>query len=121
MFKKRIQAIAVQTVGRSHRGWSLHGTPILAAILSALTALMLLLPSFAHAEEDYLQPEEAFKFSARMADAKTIEIKYAIAGGYYMYRERFRFKAAGAKLGEPVLPQGKVKFDDTFQKNVETY
>ncbi len=47
--------------------------------------------------------------------------RYAIADGYYMYRERFTFKAEGATLGTPVFPQGKVKFDETFQKNVETY
>ncbi|HEX8886344.1 MAG TPA: protein-disulfide reductase DsbD, partial [Noviherbaspirillum sp.] len=27
----------------------------------------------------------------------------------------------GATLGEPVIPPGKVKFDETFQKDVETY
>jgi thiol:disulfide interchange protein DsbD len=76
----------------------------------------------AHAEEDdYLAPEVAFKFSARMADAKTAEVTYAIADGYYMYRERFHFKAEGATLGEPQIPAGTVKFDQTFNKNVETY
>jgi thiol:disulfide interchange protein DsbD len=48
-------------------------------------------------------------------------VNYAIADGYYMYRERFHFAANGAKLGEPVIPPGKIKYDDTFQKNVETY
>jgi thiol:disulfide interchange protein DsbD len=48
-------------------------------------------------------------------------VNYAIADGYYMYRERFHFTASGAKLGEPVIPPGKIKYDDTFQKNVETY
>jgi thiol:disulfide interchange protein DsbD len=38
-----------------------------------------------------------------------------------MNRETYRFKANGATLGNAVLPAGKVKFDDTFQKNVETY
>lgn len=75
----------------------------------------------AHAADEYLQPEEAFKFAAKMTDAKTIEVTYAIAEGYYMYRERFHFKAEGAKLGDAVFPPGKVKFDDTFKKNVETY
>ena len=86
-----------------------------------LLALLGLMSQLVHAAEDYLQPEEAFKFSARMADPKTIEVTYAIADGYYMYRERFHFKADGAKLGEAVFPPGKVKFDDTFKKNVETY
>jgi thiol:disulfide interchange protein DsbD len=75
----------------------------------------------AHGADDYLQPEEAFKFSAKMADAKNIEITYAIADGYYMYRERFHFKTEGAKSGDAILPPGKVKFDETFKKNVETY
>ena len=44
-----------------------------------------------------------------------------IADGYYMYRERFKFVADGATLGEPQIPPGKVKYDETFAKNVETY
>lgn len=83
--------------------------------------LMLLMASPAHADDDYLDPEAAFKFSAKMIDARTIEVNYAIADGYYMYRERFAFKADGATLGEPVIPPGKIKFDETFQKDVETY
>ncbi|AMP02907.1 thioredoxin family protein [Collimonas pratensis] len=83
---------------------------------------MLFAFALAHADEDdYLAPEVAFKFSARMADAKTAEVTYAIADGYYMYRERFHFKAEGATLGEPQIPAGTVKFDQTFNKNVETY
>lgn len=90
-------------------------------IAVVLTLAASLLSPMARAADDYLEPDAAFKFSARMADAKTVEITYAIADGYYMYRERFSFKAEGAALGEPVIPPGKVKFDDTFQKNVETY
>ena len=86
---------------------------VVAAILGAA--------SLAHAEEEYLDPEIAFQFSARMADEQTIEVRYAIADGYYMYRERFAFRAEGATLGEPTIPPGKIKFDDTFQKDVETY
>jgi thiol:disulfide interchange protein DsbD len=75
----------------------------------------------ARADDDFLPPEQAFKFSAHMADVHTIVVNYAIADGYYMYRERFHFSAQGAKLGEPAIPPGKIKYDDTFQKNVETY
>lgn len=88
-------------------------------MLGAFVAIFLSL--FAHAGEDFLEPESAFKFSARMINAQTAEVSYAIAEGYYMYREAFRFKAKGAQLGEAIIPAGKVKFDDTFQKNVETY
>ncbi|WP_050479927.1 protein-disulfide reductase DsbD [Herbaspirillum rhizosphaerae] len=85
-----------------------------------ITILMAMAPATAHAE-DYLAPEVAFNFSAKMLDAKTLEVDYAIADGYYMYRDRFHFKAEGATLGQPDFPHGKVKYDDNFQKEVETY
>lgn len=87
----------------------------------ALCVVLAGLSFTAHAEEDFLAPEVAFKFSAQMADAQTIAVTYAIADGYYMYRERFAFKASNASLGEAQIPSGKIKFDETFQKNVETY
>lgn len=95
--------------------------PVHAFVRVLLAAVLCCCAVLAHAEEDYLAPEVAFRFSARMLNAKTVEVKYAIADGYYMYRERFAFKAAGATLGEPIIPPGKIKFDDTFQKDVETY
>src|SRR6476661_41227 len=89
--------------------------------LMQLALLFCLAVPAVHAEEDYLEPESAFSFSSRMLDQKTIEVSYRIADGYYMYRERFAFRAEGASLGEPSMPPGKIKFDETFQKNVETY
>ncbi|WP_075794245.1 protein-disulfide reductase DsbD [Massilia putida] len=94
------------------------------SIVRLLAALLLACFAFApaaQADDDFLPPDQAFKFSAHMADAHTIVVNYAIADGYYMYRERFHFSANGATLGEPAIPPGKIKFDDTFQKNVETY
>jgi thiol:disulfide interchange protein DsbD len=40
-----------------------------------------------------------------------------------MYRERFAFatRDGAATIGEPQLPAGHVKFDQTFNKDVETY
>jgi len=93
----------------------------LVRLLAALLLACLSCGPIAHADEDFLPPEQAFRFSAHMLDAHTIVVNYAIADGYYMYRERFHFAASGAKLGEPAIPPGKIKYDDTFQKNVETY
>src|SRR5512139_3808855 len=73
----------------------------------------------AHAEE-FLDPEAAFKFTARALDANTLEVRWQIADGYYMYRDKFKFEVAGAALGTPKLPAGKVKEDEYFGK-VETY
>ncbi len=73
------------------------------------------------AEVEYLEPDVAFRFSARMLDPKTIAVTYEIADDYYMYRERFKFSAANATLGAPDIPPGKIKYDETFQKDVETH
>ena len=73
------------------------------------------------AAEEFLDPSIAFRVSARMEGDSTAVVTYAIADGYYMYREQFKFTATGAKLGAPQIPPGKVKYDETFQKDVETY
>jgi thioredoxin:protein disulfide reductase len=87
-----------------------------------LLALLLAVFGLAKAvAQDFLEPEAAFRFSARMADGATAEVSFDIADGYYMYRDRFRFSADGAELGTPELPPGKVKFDQTFGKEMETY
>lgn len=91
-------------------------------LLMLLIALaMARLP--AHAADEFLPPEQAFRFSATQVDGQTVEIKFAIADGYYMYRERFAVAAdpATVTLAPPDMPAGKVKFDETFNKDVETY
>ncbi len=72
------------------------------------------------AADDFLPPEQAFAFSARMADSSTIEVRYRVADGYYLYRDKFAFAADGASLGSAEVPRGKVKFDPNFEKDVET-
>lgn len=87
-----------------------------------LVAACLFLTGAARAaDDDFLDPAQAFRFSATMADAQTIAVTFNIADGYYMYRERFKFSATNATLGAAQIPAGKVKFDETFNKNVETY
>ena len=100
---------------------SLRPLAVQAVALLLFALSMLFGAATAHAEEEFLDPNVAFKFSARMADPQTIAVTYEIADKYYMYRERFAFTASGATLGTPELPAGKVKYDETFQKEVETY
>ena len=92
-----------------------------AAFALLMFAAMLLGSASARAEETYLDPAVAFKFSARMLDPQTVAVSYEIADGYYMYRERFKFSATNATLGAPQIPPGKIKYDETFQKDVESY
>ncbi len=88
--------------------------------LLALPLLLLALAAgHAHAQE-FLDPEEAFKFSARVLDAKTIEASWKIADGYYLYRDKFKFSLDGARLGTAQYPAGKIKDDPTFG-SVEVY
>jgi thiol:disulfide interchange protein DsbD len=101
-------------------------SPVRVRVLQLLALLLIAAACLygagpARAADDFLEPDAAFKFSARMLDPQTVAVTYDIADGYYMYREHFKFAASGARLGEPNFPPGKVKFDDTFQKNVETY
>ena len=67
------------------------------------------------------RPSKAFQVSARAVGDRSVEVSFKAAPGYYLYREQFKFAATGATLGTPALPPGKVKFDETFQKDVETY
>ena len=90
-------------------------------LLRALPVLWGALALFpvVHAQE-FLDPEVAFKFTARALDANTLEARWQIADDYYMYRDKFKFAIEGATLGAPKLPAGKIKDDEFFGK-VETY
>ena len=91
----------------------------LCALVGAMLALVA--PAWA-ANDDFLEPEQAFALSATRLDDRTIELRFDVAPGYYLYRERFAFEATPATVALAArVPQGKVKFDDTFQKEVETH
>ena len=72
--------------------------------------------------DELLEPEKAFRFSARALDG-AIEVKFAIADGYYLYRNKFRFSAEGnpsVQLGTPQMPRGTPHKDEFFGET-ETY
>ncbi|MYN02837.1 protein-disulfide reductase DsbD [Pseudoduganella sp. DS3] len=96
-------------------------SPFRAWLLAALSLFVFLCAAGARAEDEFLDPLVAFKFSAKVVDGKAVAVTFDIADGYYMYRERFKFAADGATLGTPQIPPGKVKYDETFAKDVETY
>src|SRR6185295_12453542 len=73
--------------------------------------------------DDLLEPEKAFRISVGALDATTVEVKFAIAEGYYMYRDRFRFAldpGSKGKLGAAQFPPG-VRKKDEFFGEMETY
>lgn len=82
---------------------------------------MAALPLATAAQPDLLPPERAFEFSARAVDARTLEARFTVAGGYYLYRDKLKFSVEpGAIAGNPRLPPGKIKVDEFFGK-VEIY
>jgi thiol:disulfide interchange protein DsbD len=84
--------------------------------------LLIGLFAAATAAQDLLEPEKAFRISARALDPATVEVRFDIARGYYMYREKFAFAAASpeVKLGPAVFPKGETKKDEFFGV-METY
>ncbi|HVY05842.1 MAG TPA: protein-disulfide reductase DsbD [Burkholderiales bacterium] len=92
---------------------SLRLLPALAATLACVNA---------GAADDLLDPDLAFRFSAKLIGPTAVEVRYRIADGYYLYRERFRISTGQDEvhLGKPQLPTGDVHEDEFFGK-VETY
>ncbi|MGH8136499.1 MAG: protein-disulfide reductase DsbD N-terminal domain-containing protein, partial [Steroidobacteraceae bacterium] len=90
-----------------------------AEMLLAACAACALSPA---AADDLLAPEQAFRFSARLIEPGLVELRYRIADGYYMYRDKFRFTAIpkSAGLGKARFPPGKIENDEFFGR-VETY
>lgn len=90
-------------------------------MLRCLLALLLCLGLSAQAEE-FLDPLVAFKPTAKALDGETAEVRFAIAKGYYLYRDKFRFKAEpeSITLGQAQYLAGKMKKDDLFGE-VEVY
>jgi thioredoxin:protein disulfide reductase len=80
--------------------------------------LLLVIFSSAQAANDLLPPEKAFQAYMVQMDDHTLEVRFKVAPGYYLYRERISFKSAQAI--QPQLPVGTEKNDPSFGK-VQVY
>jgi thioredoxin:protein disulfide reductase len=77
-------------------------------------------------ETDFLPPDVAFRVGAGV-DGNIIRVRWVIADGYYLYRQRIEIKAESPDLAvsAPVLPKGKQKTDpylgtqEIYQQQVE--
>ena len=87
-------------------------------LVAALAASLLAGPARA---DDFLDPEQAFKVDVQLTGDREFQVNFTIAPGYYMYRDQFKLEPTGGKLGDIAWPAPKRKFDETFQKEVETY
>ena len=107
---------------RARNGRALGSASLLARFLPCLLALLVLLPAPAPAEEDFLQPDQAFRISGTAAGTDAVTVRWDIEPGYYMYRSKFRFvsESPNITLGRPELPPAETKHDEFFGE-VEIY
>jgi thiol:disulfide interchange protein DsbD len=72
------------------------------------------------ATPEILEPEQAFRLTVLRDDAGNIDLKFLVADGQYLYRDRFKLVANGRQIVASALkwPSGMVKQDPTFGKVV---
>jgi len=94
-------------------------------IKKLLITIALLFGATAAQAQNFLAPEQAFQVSAEYQSKQEIVLNVKPAKGYYIYRESIKFKLVkntdAVQLGLPQLPLGKIKFDENFGKELETY
>jgi thiol:disulfide interchange protein DsbD len=72
----------------------------------------------ASGEPDFLDPDQAFRFSALADGPDRIRLIWGVTDGYYLYRARIKASTDSrqATLGELALPTGETKEDEYFGK-----
>jgi thiol:disulfide interchange protein DsbD len=86
-------------------------------------SLLLALTANAALKDDYLSPEQAFVFSTRIVDGKTVALHWEIAPGYHLYRERISIASTQpqAQWAALSLPAGEDRYDPNFNKTMAIY
>ncbi|MBY6347621.1 protein-disulfide reductase DsbD [Providencia rettgeri] len=93
-----------------------------ALLFVLMLAWLAAAPLTAQAEEEFLDPEQAFVLTAAMSQPDQLDIHFQIAPEYYMYRKRFEISTEKAEhLGSPQLPDGEKVYDPTFDEVMEVY
>ena len=75
------------------------------------------------AQDDFLDIEEAFKFSLSVGDNNQLSAIWSIADKHYLYKNKFKFElieANGFSLQQPDMPAGKAK-NDEYLGDYEAY
>ena len=73
-------------------------------------------PALAVSESDLLPVDQAFVLSSKAVSRQRIEFTWAIAPGYYLYRERIKIQPVDSafKFNPLQLPEGHKKHDEFF-------
>lgn len=78
--------------------------------------LFALQPAVALTNQDFLPPEQAFKLSVASTEADKIELHWAIADGYHLYRDKTKFQSQteSIQLGLAQMPEGSSEHDPSL-------
>jgi thiol:disulfide interchange protein DsbD len=77
-------------------------------------------PGTSKQQDDFLPPDEAFRFGAGMEKPDSVALTWIIAEDYYLYRDRIHVSTdtPGVTLGKLQLPKGDQKHDEYFGDTV---
>jgi len=71
------------------------------------------IPDFLGEDEEFLKLDEAFEFSAEFPSPSYLVVRWKMADGYYLYRDKLAFSGEG-ELGTPALPPSILEKDPLF-------
>jgi len=66
----------------------------------------------------FLDPSQAFVYSAKRLDATHIEVDWVIADHCFLYRDKLQFTLHGATAGAPQLPEAEVRNDPVMGREM---
>jgi thiol:disulfide interchange protein DsbD len=89
-------------------------THVYRTALCLLLATLMGAPAVA-ADDEFLPPEQAFRYETR-SNGSEVEVHWTVAEGYYAYKKRMGLESAtpGVKVGESRYPKGEIHTDDYF-------
>lgn len=100
-------------------GLQAAGHGLRARVETALLAVLILgcaaLAPVASAKDEFLPPEQAYRYSARVAGDQLI-VSWQIEKGYYLYKKKMGVASAmsSVQLGQPAWPKGEAHSDEYF-------
>src|SRR5579885_767377 len=81
----------------------------LALFILLFTALMVAEKVFAAANAKPLPADQAFVLDVTMSNQDTVNVRWHIVPGYYLYRQRMHFNIEPKAIADIRLPQGEIK------------
>ena len=91
--------------------------------VTSLKSLSELLGQSAGGEQEFLEPDQAFKMDLQVTDGNKLRAQFQVADGYYLYQDKIKIKSLveGVRVGNVRLPPGKEKQDEYFGKIIAYY